>query len=71
MQTSPTAREFFEDYAPVLREFDDVDDCDLEEGETLVCPHDVWHIVQHLSKHTASCSEQLLYESNAVEMIGE
>ena len=66
-----SARIFFEEYAPILREFDDVDDCDLEEGETLVCPHDVWHIVQHLSPHTASCSEQLVYDSNAVEMIGE
>ncbi|GMH47416.1 hypothetical protein TL16_g00060 [Triparma laevis f. inornata] len=63
------ARVYFEDYAPLLRDLDDVDDCDLEEGETLVCPHDVWHIVQHLSPHTASCSEQLLYDSNVAEVL--
>ncbi|GMH47085.1 hypothetical protein TrRE_jg3758 [Triparma retinervis] len=64
------AREFFEEWAPLLRSFTDVDECDIEEGETVVCPHDVWHNVLHLSPHTASCSEQLLYDSNTVKMIG-
>eukprot|EP00520_Triparma_pacifica_P009248 CAMPEP_0118639012 /NCGR_PEP_ID=MMETSP0785-20121206/3999_1 /TAXON_ID=91992 /ORGANISM="Bolidomonas pacifica, Strain CCMP 1866" /LENGTH=705 /DNA_ID=CAMNT_0006530317 /DNA_START=483 /DNA_END=2599 /DNA_ORIENTATION=+ len=63
------ARDFFEEWAPLLRGFEDVDECDIEEGETVVCPHDVWHNVLHLSPHTASCSEQLLYDSNTIEMM--
>lgn len=65
------ARAYSEEWASILGEFDDVDDCDLNEGKTLVCLHDVWHIDQHLSNHTASCSEQLLYDSKAVEIICE
>jgi hypothetical protein len=53
------ARRYFEEIAPVLREFDDVDDCDFTGGQTLVCPRDIYHIVQHVSEHTATYTEQL------------
>ena len=51
----------------------DVDECILHTGETLVCPHDIAHVVLHLND-TVACSEQLITSTNLAlsmdQMIG-
>eukprot|EP00747_Dinoflagellata_sp_TGD_P005212 gnl/TRDRNA2_/TRDRNA2_113269_c0_seq1.p1 gnl/TRDRNA2_/TRDRNA2_113269_c0~~gnl/TRDRNA2_/TRDRNA2_113269_c0_seq1.p1 ORF type:complete len:201 (-),score=27.06 gnl/TRDRNA2_/TRDRNA2_113269_c0_seq1:364-924(-) len=44
-------------------QLDSVDECVVHGGETIVCPHDVAHVVLHLND-TLACSEQLITSTN-------